>query len=132
MEKGQIILTFAHWFNLPMLFPIMSLLHLTPKQLRQAAKIKEKIFDLEKELGGLIGDVGRNVSSSLIRKGKNKMSDAGRLAIAAAQRLRWSKVKKNVVPKVKRRKMSAAAKAKIAAAAKKRWAKAKAAGKNSL
>ena len=111
---------------------IMSILNLTPKQLRQAAKIKEKIFDLEKELGGLIGDVGRDVSSSLIRKGKRKLSDAGRLAIAAAQNLRWSKFKKNVVPKTKKRKMSAAATLKIAKAAKKRWAKAKAAGKNSL
>ncbi len=60
------------------------------------------------------------------------MSAAGRMAIIAAQKLRWSKVEKNVTPKAKKRVMSAAAKAKIAAAARKRWAKAKAAGKKSL
>jgi hypothetical protein len=65
------------------------------------------------------------------RKGKRKISAAGRLAIAAAQKLRWSKVK-GAKPKTAKRKMSAAGRAKIAAAAKKRWAKAKAAGKNSL
>jgi len=109
----------------------MSVLNLTPKQLRQAANIKEKISDLESELASLIGDIGKDVSSSLIRKGKRKMSEAGRLAIIAAQKIRWSKVKKVVKPAGKR-KMSAAGRARIAAAARARWKKAKAAGKKHL
>lgn len=63
------------------------------------------------------------------------MSDAGRLAIAAAQSLRWAKRKAKSAPAVKKvvkRTMSAAARVKIAAAAKARWAKAKAAGKKKL
>ena len=65
------------------------------------------------------------------------MSDAGRLAIAAAQKLRWAKTKgksaiKAGLKKGIKRTMSSAARARIAAAAKARWAKAKAAGKNSL
>jgi hypothetical protein len=110
----------------------MNILNLTSKQLKQAAKIKDKIADLESELLKLAGGIGRDISSKLIRKGKRRMSAAGRLAIAAAQRLRWSKVKRNSKPKTGKRKMSAAGRAKIAAAAKARWAKAKAAGKNSL
>jgi hypothetical protein len=110
----------------------MNILNLTSKQLKQAAKIKDKIADLESELLKLAGGIGRDISSTLIRKGKRKMSAAGRLAIAAAQKLRWSKVKRSAKPKTVKRKMSAAAKAKIAKSAKARWAKAKAAGKNSL
>jgi hypothetical protein len=110
----------------------MSILNLTSKQLKQAIKIKEQIADLESELLKLAGGIGRDISSSLFRKGKRRMFEAGKLAVAAAQKLRWSKVRGNVKPKRPRRKMSAAAKAKIAAAARARWAKAKAAGKNSL
>jgi hypothetical protein len=65
--------------------------------------------------------------------GGNNISAAGRARIAAAQRLRWSKVKRNgKAPNKTGRTMSAAARAKIAKAAKARWAKAKAAGKNRL
>jgi hypothetical protein len=70
-------------------------------------------------------------------KKTRNLSDAGRLAIAAAQKARWTKQKiaskiKPILRKGTKRTMSPAAKAKIAAAAKARWAKAKAAGKNSL
>ena len=106
----------------------MNLLHLTSKELKQAAKVKDKIAALEKELVKL---VGMGMERPIVRKAKRKMSDAGRLAIAAGQKLRWSKVNKTVKP-AKKRTMSAAGRAKIAAAAKARWAKAKAAGKNSL
>jgi len=61
------------------------------------------------------------------------MSAAGRARIAAAQRARWAKVKKNnkvnVVAMPKKRTMSAAARRKIAAAQRARWAKVKAAKK---
>jgi transcriptional regulator with XRE-family HTH domain len=69
-----------------------------------------------------------------ILTGGFERSKAARMAMAAAQRRRWAKLKgteEEVAPK-KRRKMSAAGRAKIAAAAKARWAKIKAAGKNSL
>ena len=60
--------------------------------------------------------------------GQSKMSEAGRARIAAAQRLRWSKVKRNngqvkdfsTVPK--KRTMSAAGRRRISAAQKLRWA----------
>ena len=62
------------------------------------------------------------------------MSAAGRARIAAAQRVRWAKVKAknnkvNVVAMPKKRTMSAAARRKIAAAQRARWAKMKAAKK---
>ena len=106
----------------------MNILNLTAKELKQAAKVKDKITALEKELAKL---VGMEMERPIVRKIKRKMSDAGRLAIAAAQKLRWSKFK-NAKPKAKKRTLSAAAKTKIAAAARRRWAKAKASGKNSL
>lgn len=110
----------------------MSILNLTSKQLNQAATIKDKITALENQLAVIFGGNGSGMPSPFTRKNrKRKMSAAGRLAIIAGQKARWSKVNKSVKP-VKRRKMSAASKAKIAAAARKRWAKAKAAGKNSL
>ena len=56
--------------------------------------------------------------------------DAGRAAVAAAQKARWAKIKgakaKAVKPIKKKNKMSAAGRARIAAAQKARWAKIKA------
>jgi hypothetical protein len=94
----------------------MNLLNLTSAQLKQAAKIKEQIVDLEKELLKLAGSVGHDVSSTWLRKGKRKMSDAGRLAIAAAQKLRWSEFRQKEKPKAKKRKTRVKAKVKMAAA----------------
>src|ERR1039458_2641887 len=113
----------------------MNIANLTPKQLRRAAAIKDKIQSLENELHRIIGSSIKPVAA-VAQKKKRKMSAAGRAKIAAAARARWAKVKgrKSVAKPVKkaRRKMSAAARAKIAAAAKARWKKAKAQGKNSL
>lgn len=110
----------------------MNILNLTSKQLKQAADIKEQIAALEKKLQSIIGGAESGMPSPFVRKStKRRMSAAGRAKIAAAQKLRWSKVKKTAKP-AKKRTMSAAAKAKIAAAAKRRWAKAKAAGKKRL
>jgi hypothetical protein len=111
------------------------MINLTPKQLRQAANLKEKIVALEKELNQLFGSTAKPVASPAPKK-KRKMSAAGRARIVAALKARWAKVKgqKTAAKPVKkaRRKMSAAARAKIAAAAKARWKTAKAQGKNSL
>lgn len=64
-----------------------------------------------------------------------RISAAGRARIAAAQKARWAKSRKNsnaakVVTMPKKRTMSAAARRKIAAAQRARWAKVKA-GKRS-
>ena len=111
----------------------MNILSLTSKQLKQAAKLKDKIAALENQLAKIAGGNGSGMPSPFTRKyRKRRMSAAGRLAIAAAQKLRWSKVKGKSAKPAKKRTMSVAARKKIAQAAKARWAKAKAAGKNSL
>lgn len=111
----------------------MNLLSLASHELRRAANIVDKIEELKKELSAVIGS--SSVTTKAPRR-KHRMSDAGRLAIAAAQKLRWAKAKVKSVAKpaekLAKRTMSAAARAKIAAAAKARWAKAKAAGKKTL
>jgi len=110
--------------------PAMNILSLASHELRKAADLVDKIEKLKGELAATLESSGVATEA---RKIKRRMSAAGRLAIAAAQKLRWSKVKgKSAKPTAKKRTLSFAAKAKIAAAAKKRWAKAKAAGKNSL
>ena len=66
-----------------------------------------------------------------------KISAAGRARIAAAQRARWAKVRRNgghehnVVSMPKKKTMSSAARRKIAAAQRARWAKVRAAQKKS-
>ena|ERR1700733_6933267 len=107
----------------------MNLLSLASHELRKAADLVDKIEKLKDELAATIGS---SEVANDARKMKRKMSDAGRLAIAAAQKIRWAKTKAKSFVKPAKRKMSAAARAKIAAAAKRRWAKAKAAGKKSL
>src|SRR5580704_14943596 len=63
------------------------------------------------------------------RAGRPKISTAGRARIAAAQRLRWSKVRgssgpaKDTSSMLKKRTMSTAGRRRIAAAQKLRWAK---------
>jgi len=103
------------------------MINLTPKQLRQAASIKEKIVALEKELNQLFGSTAKPVTGPAPKK-RWKMSAAGRAKIAAAAKARWAKVKAaksgaKAKPAKKKFTMSAAAKAKISAAAKARWAK---------
>ena len=118
----------------------MSILNLSAQQLRQAASIKEKIAALEKELAALTGNRTATAAPKVAKPVKKKggISAAGKARIAAAQKLRWAKIKatkakvapKAAIPAQKPSKkkfvMSAAAKAKISAAAKARWAKVKA------
>jgi hypothetical protein len=110
-----------------------TLLNLTVDQLRKVISLKEQIEALQAQLPSIGG--GSPPQAALVEgRGVYKRSKAARMAMAAAQRRRWAKLKsanEDVAPK-KRRKMSAAGRAKIAAAAKARWAKVKAAGKNSL
>jgi hypothetical protein len=108
----------------------MSVINLTPSQLRHAADLKEQIEKLQHQLSQLHGEKAVSVSAPAAKRGGRKFTAAGLARIRAAQKARWAKLKTapKAAPKpVKlRRKMSAEARAKIAAAAKARWAKVRA------
>ena len=75
-----------------------NLLHLSPKHLRQAAKIKARSEGLNKELAKIVGSFESTPDLRVVHEGKpkrkkHKMSAAGRARIAAAQKARWAKVK---------------------------------------
>jgi hypothetical protein len=112
-----------------------SLTDLSPRQLRQAADIKEKIDALTNELGRILNSSERDGAGVSPPK-KTTMSPAVRARIAAAARARWARIKGRAASPAPatqpRRKMSAAAKARLAAIARARWRKARAAGKNAL
>ena len=109
-----------------------SITSLSPKQLRRAAALKEKIQSLEKELGQLLGSPTKTAAQPVPKK-KFRMSAAARAKISAAATARWAKVKGRklaVKPARKaRRKMNAASKARLSAKLKAIWAKRKAAKK---
>ena len=97
------------------------------KERDQAARTVEQ---LDAALAALDGDsYGRRTGA------RRKISAAGRARIAAAQKARWAKVRRNgaqmqnVVRMPKRKTMSAAARGKIAAAQRARWARVKVAQK---
>jgi hypothetical protein len=128
----------------------MSLLNLTAAQLTKAAGIAAEIERLNAELSELYGSSGLAPSPGRVsttvpataesvktpgKRGPKKggMSAAGRAAIAAAQKARWAKHKRNgfktespKAEKPAKRKMSAAGRAAIKAAQKARWAKVRA------
>jgi len=87
-----------------------SLMSITPKELRRAANIQEKINSLEAELDSLAAEGSEPV------KGKRRVKHRG----------------KREAPRKQKRTLSAATRAKIAAAARARWAKARRAGRNKL
>lgn len=106
----------------------MSLINLTPAQLRHAAALKEKIESLQHELSRL-HDSGRDgQAETSAGRPRKKISAAGIARIRAAQKKRWAKFRGGADRAGKRgpRKMSAAARAKIAAAARARWARVRA------
>jgi hypothetical protein len=108
----------------------MSVINLTPSQLRHAADLKEKIESLQHELSRLhVATDGAVSTTAPAKRARRKISAAGIARIRAAQKLRWAKVKAGAAKPGKRgrRKMSAAARAKIAAAARARWARFRAA-----
>jgi hypothetical protein len=99
-------------------------------RLQIIASIEGEIKQLQQARALLAG--GEGSRATLGQRGPRHMSADARARIAAAQRVRWAKVKagqKNVVspdsqPEKKRtRRMSAAGRARIAAAQKARWAK---------
>ena len=100
--------------------------NLSPKSLRRAADIQEKILDLKGELSSILGATEATETPSPRRK----MSAAGRRRIAAAQRARWARIKagrsgSSEAPEApaRRRKMSPSARARIATAQRARWAR---------
>jgi hypothetical protein len=114
-----------------------SFIGLSPKALRKAADLQEKIQSLQGELGQLLGGgVSTSAQPTEAPKKKWKVGAAGRARMRAAQIARWAKIKgttssAKTAQKLKR-KMSTAGRAAISAAAKARWAKARKTGKSSL
>lgn len=108
-----------------------NLLTVTPKALRRAADIQERIGALQSELSQLLTGVDQDSTEQ--PRGRRKMSAQGLAAIRAGVRKRWAKFRagKPAGAKPKRR-MSSAAKARLAAIARVRWRKARAAGRNAL
>src|SRR5688572_32847604 len=107
----------------------MNSLAVSTDQLRRALHIEEQIESLEQQLTSLLSGSARIQSPShpsIRRNGRRTMSASARARIAAAQRARWARVKKDGASGAnprKRRKMSAAGRARIIAATKARWAR---------
>ena len=103
------------------------MINATPKQLRKAANIQEKIQALQKQLGQLLGAPAQPVTRA---RRKRKLSARGLANIRAGVRRRMAAKAKAAQPP--KRKFSAAGRARLAALARARWAKAKKAGRSRL
>ena len=68
-----------------------SIIQLSPKQLRQAAALKEKIVGLQKQLEQLSGSSAVSGGAPAHLRKKRKLSPAARAKIVAAQKARWAK-----------------------------------------
>lgn len=130
----------------------MNLLNtLSISKLKQAITIKEQIAKLEQALSSLMGSAATTakVTVTPTPAPKKGMSAAGRSRVAAAQKIRWAKIKAAssaasakvakvakavpaAKPAKKKWKISAAGMAKIRATSKAYWAKRKAAEKLKL
>ena len=110
-----------------------SIINLTPKQLRQAADVQEKIQELQDELNQLLGGTARVPTAAPEAPRKRKVSVAARAKMAAAQRERWARIKgttASTVPEApKKKQVNEARLAALAKAREARWAKHKAAKK---
>src|SRR5450631_4722345 len=122
----------------------MSITSLSPKQLRQAADLKEKIDGLQDQLheilGGEVSTADAPEPAAGSGRKKRKMTAAWRKALSLAQKARWAKTKgsgngthQTPKPEAKpKRHISPALRKARSEAAKARWKKAKAAGKSKL
>jgi len=116
----------------------MSITSLSPQQLRQAADLKEKIDGLQAQFNEILGrEVSTLITTQARGKGRRKISAEGRARIAAAQRVRWAKVRGKSgskpaadSPTKPKRHISAALRKARSEAMKARWAKARRAGKS--
>ena len=106
-----------------------SIIGLTPRTLRKAADLQERIEGLQEELEQLLGEVSAPAPAPTAegpKKKGNKMSAAGKAAIRAAQKARWAKVRGAVEDKPAKKakkKLSARGIANIRAGVAKRMAK---------
>jgi hypothetical protein len=66
---------------------------LTPKQLRRAADIQEKIIELQSELEQFLGVMPKAAPAEPPVKKRKKFSAAARANMAKAQKARWAKLK---------------------------------------
>jgi hypothetical protein len=120
----------------------MSITNLSPKQLRQAADLKERIDGLQAKLNEILGSElfisTANGTPQAPKTGRRKMSAEGRARISAAQKARWAAIrgesgskaapaKTQVKPK---RYISPALRKARSESMKARWAKARRAGKS--
>src|SRR5438046_1265921 len=99
-----------------------SLIDLSPRQLRQAADLKERIDSLQHDLLQILGAVSQSNGAATAPQ-KRKMSAAARARIAAGARARWAKIKGPTSAKPatqSKKKMSAAGRARLSAMAKAR------------
>jgi hypothetical protein len=112
----------------------MSMMNLSPQQLREAADLQEKIQALQTELNELLGGDARAAVTSEpaaeleTGKKKRKMTAKWRKALSLAAKARWAKANgaqagEEPEEKPKKRKISAAGRAAMAAAGRARWAK---------
>ena len=109
------------------------MINITPRQLRKAANIQEKIQSLQEQLAQLLGGVGE--SAAVEAPKMRRISAAGIARIRAGAKARWAKIraaKAGTVVQKPKRKVTAAGRARLSALAKARWAKAKKAGKSRL
>ena len=102
------------------------MINITPKQLRKAADIKERIDALQDELNEILGGEVPTPAKATEAPKKYKFSAASRAKMRAAQKARWAAIKGTAPsagpePK-KKRKMSAEGLANIRAGVAKRWA----------
>jgi hypothetical protein len=102
-----------------------SITNLSPAQLRKAANIQEKIQDLQKELGQILGGEVSSPAQATDAPKKRRVSAAGRARMRAAQLARWAAIKgtaPSAKPAKAKRKMSAKGLANIRAGVAKRMA----------
>ena len=104
----------------------MNITSLSPKQLRKAADIQEKIQSLQEELGQLLGGDVSTPAQPTEAPEKRKFSAYTRAKMRKAQQARWASIK-GTTPSVKpvkkaKRKMSAQGLANIRAGVAKRMA----------
>ena len=122
--------------------PATTLFNLSAQQLHHAARLRERIDALEKELTRILGvPAGPTVAPAPVgKRRKRRFSAATRAKMAASMKARWAARKAGASGGAKapagakkpKKRISAAARARLSAAAKARWAKVKAAGKKRL
>ena len=102
-----------------------SLTNLTPRLLRRAADVQERIVALEKQLSRVLGP-GGPVGANRAPKKRRVLSAAAHARISAAAKLRWAKIKARrrlARPAQKpKRKMTAAGRARLSARMRAYWA----------